>query len=208
MKAFAKLGILGFLVAMGAIFSACVDINLKSELPKVDYYTLDNISANAPHCGAYQLVALESIELPQSIAGKNILYKDGAQVRSVEGVRLNDSLKSNLESMLIKTFAKSCIKTITPPFSGIKVENFLRIKVLDFNAIKSAESSLDSANGAEGDAVISLSYQIYQNGVILQSDIIAESSKIDSFKGEVIFKALQDSANKAIKTLTNKMIPK
>lgn len=208
MKRFVNVWILGFVAVMGAFLSACVDINLKSELPKVDYYTLDNIAIEARNCGAHDIVALESIEIPQSLAGKNILYKDGAQVRNVEGVRLNDSLKSNLESMLIKTFAKSCIKTITPPFSGIKVENFLRIKVLDFNAIKGAESSSDSANGAEGDAVISLSYQIYQNGVILQSDIIAESSKIDSFKGEVVFKALQDSANKAIKTLTNKMIPK
>ena len=190
----------GFALVAG-LFSACVDINLKSELPKVDYYELDNIEADAPNCEAYTIIALENIEIPQSFAGRNIFYKEGNRIRSVEGVRLNDNLKSNLESMLIKNFANHCIKAITPPFSGIKLEQFLRIKLLNFNANR-ADSS------GESNAVVSFAYQIYQNGSILQSGIITKHSKIESFNGEDIFNALQDSTKKAIKTLTDKIIPK
>ncbi|MGX2982843.1 hypothetical protein [Helicobacter sp. 23-1045] len=223
-----------FVALCGAIMSACVDINLKSELPKVEYYELDNVRVEVPKCGAWEIIALEGIEIPQSLAGKNILRKNGDLVRSVDGVRLNEGIKSSFESMLIKTFAKHCLKIITPPFSGIKVEKFLRIKVLDFgadfanragdsaNRAKIAESSGDSAidsakNGrdsavdsanAKSYANVNFAFLLHQNGSILQSDIIAESSAISDFKSEAIVKALQDSANSAIANLANKIIPK
>lgn len=190
------------MATISVFFSACVDINLKSELPKVDYYELDNIVANAPNCEAYTIIALENIEIPQSFAGRNIFYKEGNRIRNLDGVRLNDNLKQSLESMLIKNFANHCIKAITPPFSGIKLEQFLRIKLLNFNANRVADSS------AESSAVVSFAYQIYQNGSILQSGIITKQSKIDDFSGEMIFNALQDSSKKAIEEITNKIIPK
>ena len=190
------------MATISVFFSACVDINLKSELPKVDYYELDNIVANAQNCEAYTIIALENIEIPQSFAGRNIFYKEGNRIRNLDGVRLNDNLKQSLESMLIKNFANHCIKAITPPFSGIKLERFLRIKLLNFNANRAADSS------AESSAVVSFAYQIYQNGSILQSGIITKQSKIDDFSGEMIFNALQDSSKKAIEEITNKIIPK
>lgn len=190
------------MATISVFFSACVDINLKSELPKVDYYELDDIVANAQNCESYTIIALENIEIPQSFAGRNIFYKEGNRIRNLDGVRLNDNLKQSLESMLIKNFANHCIKAITPPFSGIKLEQFLRIKLLNFNANRAADSSVESS------AVVSFAYQIYQNGSILQSGIITKQSKIDDFSGEMIFNALQDSSKKAIEEITNKIIPK
>lgn len=225
MKAFTKLGILGFVAAMGAIFSACVDINLKSELPKVDYYALDNIAIEAKNCGAHDIVGLESIEIPQSLAGRNLTYKDGNRVHKIERINLNDSLKANIETMLIKNLANHCIRVITPPFSGIKIERYLRVKMLDFGAEKGAESGKsaqnlgrdsakkhnsthDTQNLAQNVAKISFAFVLHQNGVILQSGIITKTSLIENFNDEGIFNALQNATNKAIKTLTNKMIPK
>lgn len=237
MKAFAKLGILGFVVAMGAFFSACVDINLKSELPKVDYYTLDNIALEAKNCGAHDIVGLESIEIPQSLAGRNLTYKDGNRVHKIERINLNDSLKANIETMLIKSLANHCIRVITPPFSGIKIERYLRVKMLDFGAEKGVESSGDSSDDSMSDLVesaqnlgrdsakkfdsthdtqnlaqnvarVSFAFVLHQNGVILQSGIITKTSPIENFNDDGIFSALQNATNKAIKTLTNKMIPK
>lgn len=229
MKAFAKLGILGFVAAMGAFFSACVDINLKSELPKVDYYALDNIALEAKNCGAHDIVGLESIEIPQSLAGRNLTYKDGNRVHKVERINLNDSLKANIETMLIKSLANHCIRAITPPFSGIKIERYLRVKMLDFGAEKGVESARDlvesaqnlgrdsakkfdsthdTQNLAQNVAKISFAFVLHQNGVILQSGIITKTSLIENFNDEGIFSALQNATNKAIKTLTNKMIPK
>lgn len=236
MKAFAKLGILGFVAIVGAIFSACVDINLKSELPKVDYYTLDNIALEAKNCGAHDIVGLESIEIPQSLAGRNLTYKDGNRVHKIERINLNDSLKANIETMLIKSLANHCIRVITPPFSGIKIERYLRVKMLDFGAekgVESVESSGDSTrnlaesaqnlgrdsakkhnsthntqNLAQNMAKISFAFVLHQNGVILQSGIITKTSLIENFNDEGIFSTLQNATNKAIKTLTNKIIPK
>lgn len=229
MKVFAKLGILGFVAVIGAFFSACVDINLKSELPKVDYYTLDNINIEAKNCGAHDIVGLESIEIPQSLAGRNLTYKDGNRVHKVERINLNDSLKANIETMLIKSLANHCIRVITPPFSGIKIERYLRVKMLDFGAEKGVElarnlaesaqnlgrdstkkrdSTHDTQNLAQNVAKISFAFVLHQNGVILQSGIITKTSLIENFNDEGIFSALQNTTNKAIKTLTNKMIPK
>lgn len=236
MKAFAKLRILGFVAIVGAIFSACVDINLKSELPKVDYYTLDNIALEAKNCGAHDIVGLESIEIPQSLAGRNLTYKDGNRVHKIKRINLNDSLKANIETMLIKNLANHCIRVITPPFSGIKIERYLRVKMLDFGAekgVESVESSGDSTrnlaesaqnlgrdsakkhnsthdtqNLAQNMARVSFAFVLHQNGVILQSGIITKTSSIEKFNDEGIFNALQNATNKAIKTLTNKMIPK
>lgn len=135
-------------------FSACVDINLKSELPKIEYYELDNINANATHCEAFNLIALEAIDIPQSFAGKNIFYKNGNRIMKVDGINLNENLKNSIESMLIKSFSNHCLKIITPPFSGIKLEQYLRIKMLTFNAIKGDSSGGDSYKNdfAKGDS--------------------------------------------------------
>lgn len=230
MKRFVNVWILGFWAVMGAFFSACVDINLKSELPKVDYYTLDNIAIEAKNCGAHDIVALESIEIPQHLAGRNLTYKKGNRVHKIERINLNDSLKANIESMLIKSLANHCIRAITPPFSGMKIERYLRIKMLDFGAEKGVESTRDlvESNGDSSDdlvesaqnlgrnstknaqnlARVSFAFVLHQNGVILQSGIITKTSPIENFSDEGIFNALQNTTNKAIKTLTNKMIPK
>lgn len=188
-----------FAVFVGIFLSACVDINLKSELPEVDYYELDNIKADEMHCEAYSLIALENIDIPQSLAGKNIIYKDDSRISTIKGINLNDSLKSSVESMLIKNFSNSCIKIITSPFSGIKLEQYLRIKFLDFHIVKDVDSTR---------AIVSFLYQMYQNGEILQSNIITKASHLDSLEAKVAFKALQDSTNEAIKELNNKITAK
>ena len=242
MKAFAKLGILA---VSGAFFGACVDINLKSELPKADYYALDNIAIEAKNCEAHELVALEAVEIPQRLAGRNLTYKDGNRIHKIERVNLSDTLKANIETMLIKSFANHCIKAITPPFSGIKMERYLRVKMLDFgvekrgdsvessvestessvdssvessvdSSVDSADSSVDSAgdstkkgqNLTDNVAKISFLFVLHQNGVILQSGIITKTAPIENFNDDGIFTALQTATNGAIKTLTNKMIPK
>lgn len=231
-----------FLMASFMAFSGCVDINLKSELPKVDYYELDNLNANSTHCGAFSMVALESIDIPQSLSSKNILYKDGNRIGKIEGINLSENLKSSIESMLIKSFSKHCIKVITPPFSGIKMEQFLKIKFLNFNAMKDSaefgrlaeygENGGDSAKcNAMGDikcvdsawlgsdtlakngdfkhfANVSFAFWLYQNGDILQSDIITQIVPIEEWSAESVFNAMQKATNEALNTLGSKIIAK
>lgn len=232
-----------FLMASFMAFSGCVDINLKSELPKVDYYELDNLNADSTQCGAFSIIALESIDIPQSLSSKNILYKDGNRIGKIEGINLSENLKSSVESMLIKSLSKHCIKVITPPFSGIKMEQFLKIKFLNFNAMKdsakfgrlakSSENGGDSAKcNATSNAIkcvdsawlggdtlaknsdfkhfanVSFAFWLYQNGDILQSDIITQIVPIEEWSAESVFNALQQATNEAINALGNKIIAK
>lgn len=212
MKRFVNVWILGFWAVMGAFFSACVDINLKSEMPNLDYYKLDNIATNAESCGAYTMLGLQKLDIPRAMAGKNILYLNGNVIRNVKGISLNENLGDELESMIIKNFANHCIKAITPPFSGIKVEQFLRVKLIDFMAIEDYNNADLEIRAKIGEskhiAKVSFMFVLHQNGSILQSGIITEYSAIRDFSGEQIFSALQDSSKNAIKTLTDKIIPK
>lgn len=212
MKRFVNVWILGFWAVMGAFFSACVDINLKSEMPNLDYYKLDNIATNAESCGAYTMLGLQKLDIPRAMAGKNILYLNGNVIRNVKGISLNENLGDELESMIIKNFANHCIKAITPPFSGIKVEQFLRVKLIDFMAIEDYDNADLEIRAKIGEskhiAKVSFMFVLHQNGAILQSGIITEYSAIRDFSGEQIFSALQDSSKNAIKTLTDKIIPK
>ena len=212
MKRFVNVWILGFWAVMGAFFSACVDINLKSEMPNLDYYKLDNIATNAESCGAYTMLGLQKLDIPRAMAGKNILYLNGNVIRNVKGISLNENLGDELESMIIKNFANHCIKAITPPFSGIKVEQFLRVKLIDFMAIEDYNNADLEIRAKIGEskhiAKVSFMFVLHQNGAILQSGIITEYSAIRDFSGEQIFSALQDSSKNAIKTLTDKIIPK
>lgn len=212
MNRFVNVWILGFWAVMGAFFSACVDINLKSEMPNLDYYKLDNIATNAESCGAYTMLGLQKLDIPRAMAGKNILYLNGNVIRNVKGISLNENLGDELESMIIKNFANHCIKAITPPFSGIKVEQFLRVKLIDFMAIEDYNNADLEIRAKIGEskhiAKVSFMFVLHQNGAILQSGIITEYSAIRDFSGEQIFSALQDSSKNAIKTLTDKIVPK
>lgn len=205
------------ILVCGAFFSACVDINLKSEMPNLDYYKLDNIATNGELCDSYTMLGLQKLDIPRAMAGKNILYLNGNVIRNVKGISLNENLGDELESMIIKNFANHCIKAITPPFSGIQLEQFLRIKLIDFMAVENYTESYAKELNSEirakmGDAKhiakVSFMFVLHQNGTILQSGIITEYSAISDFSGEQIFSALQNSSKNAIETLTNKIIPK
>ncbi len=202
----------GIVCLVGAFFSACVDINLKSEMPNLDYYKLDNIATNNESCGAYTMLGLQKLDIPRAMAGKNILYLNGNVIRNVKGISLNENLGDELESMIIKNFANHCIKAITPPFSGINLEQFLRVKLIDFMAIEDYDNADLEIRAKIGEskhiAKVSFMFVLHQNGAILQSGIITEYSAISDFSGEQIFNALQDSSKKAIERLTDKIIPK
>lgn len=187
------------LIAIAIFFSACIDINLKSELPKNNYYKLDNIEAKNNNCEAYNLVALVGIDLPKEYQNSRILYKENNKIKYFENTIFIRNTSQSLESMLIKNFDKQCIKIILPPFSGINLESFLSIKILDFDIIKDETQS---------NAVINLFYQITQQGQVWQSGIISQSENLQNFNEKESIKALQEISLKAINELANKIIPK
>ncbi len=179
------------------LFSACVSVNLKSELPNINYYKLDNTKAESKICGAYDLIGLVGIEVPSAYRNNKILYSNNSKVNELEGVHFISDIGSSLENILIKEFHKHCLKIINPPFSGIKIESYLKIKLLDFEILKDKMES-----------TISFTYQMTSQGQIWQSGIISQTKPLESFNEEEIIKTMQDISISSIKELANKLIPK
>ncbi|MBR7118066.1 MAG: hypothetical protein IKC84_01660 [Helicobacteraceae bacterium] len=185
------------LIFMTTFFSACVDINLKSELPNINYYKLDTLVAESKICDAYNLIGLVGIEVPSKYQNAKILYSENNKVSELSGVNFANDIVNEVESMLIKEFHKHCLKIINPPFSGAKIESYLKLKLLDFEIQKDTM-----------EAVMSFSYQITSKGQIHQSGIIAQKQLLDSFDEESAIKAMQDVSISSIKELANQLIPK
>ncbi|RDU62279.1 hypothetical protein [Helicobacter sp. MIT 14-3879] len=185
-------------IFLALFFSACFDVNLKSELPKLNYYDLDTIEVESfKSCGAYNIIGLNKVDIPSKYQNKKILYKEDSKISSLEGVNFSNSLDNSIESMIIKNFSAKCLKIIVPPFSGINVDSYLSVKLLDFIIDKKTLK-----------ASVAIFYQLYQKGDILQSGILSSSSKLDSFSNEDAVRGLQDSTFKVIDNLSNKIIPK
>lgn len=186
------------LVIIAVMFYGCFDINLKSELPTMEYYTLDNVVIeDSKVCSSYRSFGLDNIDILPVYQGRNILYKDSNRVLSIEGASLSNSLESELEDIIIKYFSGKCIKVITPPFSGIDIKQFIRIKLLDFIIDKNTMQ-----------AKVSILYHIYQNGDVLQSGILSSSTALSSLNKDEAVQALQDSTLDVVYKLANKIITK
>lgn len=185
------------LIFIAVFFNACININLKSELPNINYYKLDTLESESKICGAYDLIGLVDIEVPSKYQNAKITYSQNGKVSELEGVNFTNDIGSELETILIKEFYKHCLKIINPPFSGIKMESYLKIRLLDFEIQKDTM-----------EAVISFSYQITSKGQIHQAGIVAKREKLDSFDEETIIKTMQDISISSMKELANILIPK
>lgn len=176
----------------------CVDINLKNELPKLDYFDLDRSkSTTTSPCGAYNFIAIGNIDIPSEYKSNRILYKSKGRVSFSNDVKFVKTLSESLESMIIKEFNLKCIKTIIPPFSSINIESYLKIKVLEF-----------SINKDNKEADVAIFYQINSKGSILQSGILDNKIYFDNDSLESHVDALQEASFGVIKKLTDKIIPK
>lgn len=186
------------ILAFGMLISGCVDVNLKTKLPVMNYYNLDKLEIKDEYdCGAYNFIAIASIEVPQEYRNNKILYKEGSKITYSTNASFIKNINESFESMMIKNFAQKCIKTIVPPLSGISIENFLRLKLLDF-----------SINKDKKEASVAMYYQIDSKGVLLQSGILTSSIYLDSIDDDTSISALQESSINIIEQLANKIIPK
>lgn len=187
------------LIIIAVMFCGCFDINLKNKLPNMQYYTLDNVvvEGDSNTCHSYNFFGLNDIDILPVYQSRNILYKDSNKVLNIKGASLSNSLKSELESIIIKYFSTKCIKVITPPFSGMNIKQFIRIKLLDFIIDKNTMQ-----------AKVSILYYIYQNGNVLQSGILSSQTALSSLDKDEAVKALQDSTLDVVHKLSNKITTK
>lgn len=186
------------LVCMAYFFAGCIDINLKSELPKLKYFDLDNSKyTTTSSCEAYNFIALGNIDIPSEYKNNKILYKSKGIVSFDNNTRFIKPLDESLENIIIKEFNHKCIKTIIPPFSGINIEEYLKIKVIEF--------SIDMDNK---EADVAIFYQINSKGIVLQSGIL--DSKIHFATDTLVshISALKEASFNVVGKLADRIIPK
>lgn len=180
------------------LFIGCIDINLKNELPELNYFDLDKLkSKTTEHCEAYNFIALGNIDIPSEYKINKVLYKTKNKVSYLTNIRLIKPLNESLESMIIKEFNSKCIKTIIPPFSSLNIDSYLKIKVLDF-----------SINQNDKEAIFAIFYQISSQGSILQSGILDSKISFNDNALESKLNALHDVSFDVINKLANRIIPK
>ena len=187
-----------FVLVFGIMLSGCIDVNFKTKLPTMNYYNLDSLEAkDSSECGAYNFVALASIEIPQEYRNNKILYREGGKITYSTNASFIKNINESFESMIIKNFTQKCIKTIIPPLSGLSIENYLRLKLLDFSIDKNKK-----------EASIAIYYQIDSRGFLLQNGILTSNITLDSIDEDSSINGLREASINIIEQLANKIIPK
>ena len=187
-----------FVLVFGIILNGCIDVNFKTKLPAMNYYNLDSLEIkDSFECGAYNFLALASIEIPQEYRNNKILYKEDGKITYSTNASFIKNINESFESMMIKNFSQKCIKTIIPPLSGLSIENYLRLKLLDFSIDKNKK-----------EALIAIYYQIDSRGTLLQSGVLTSNIALDSIDDDSSINALREASINIIEQLANKIIPK
>lgn len=164
--------------------SGCLNVNLKSILPKEVYYSLDNIVLNEP-CKKIESNYNASINVLSPYDGKDILvYSLDSQIKTLDTYKWVDLPKNMIRNALMKVGANKCINIEQSVAVGQKISN-IRLNINDLY--------IKEENGSYN-AYIYATYEII-NYDFTKSEV--KSIIISSIDSNPI-KALQDSTQKML----------
>lgn len=111
------------------LFFGCVDVKIKSEIPKKTYYDLDTTGLKNSTCSNFNIIGLGGVLAVTSLNNKNILHKKSSGEISTYGdVQWIDHPKDMIQSMLIKQGYEKCISFERNSMS--KVKKFVTLEIL------------------------------------------------------------------------------
>lgn len=115
------------------LFFGCVDVKIKSEIPKKTYYDLDTTGLKNSTCSNFNIVGLGGVLAVTSLNNKNILHKKSSGEISTYGdVQWVDHPKDMIQSMLIKQGYERCISFERSSMGKVKKIVTLEILFLGF----------------------------------------------------------------------------
>ncbi|MDU7692875.1 MAG: hypothetical protein E7K04_01330 [Helicobacter sp.] len=93
-----------------ALLAGCVDINIKSVLPKESIYNIDNLDLKNRTCKAPRQIAIGGINSVNFIDSRSMIEKSSnGQISTIENITWIDNPKNMLQNLLQKQAYNSCI---------------------------------------------------------------------------------------------------
>lgn len=111
------------------LFFGCVDVKIKSEIPKRTYYDLDTRDINARHCSKFQTIGIGNVTAITSLNNKNIIRKKtNGEIEIYDDIQWVDHPKDMIQSMLIKQGYEKCLSFEKASMN--KIYHFVSLEIL------------------------------------------------------------------------------
>lgn len=121
------------------LFAGCVDVKIKSEIPKKTYYDLDVREVKSRHCSRLWAIGLSEVSSISSMDSKNIIQKkSNGETTNYENMQWVDNPKSMFKTMLLKQAYAKCLDFEKPSLR--KIERFLSVEILFLGFLDSKPS--------------------------------------------------------------------
>ncbi len=121
------------ILLIAGLFLGCVDVKIKSQIPKKTYYDLDTKKMDARECKQFITIGMGEISSIAVIDNKNIITKkSNGETSSNINIQWVDNPKSMLKSMLIKQGYEKCINFEEPSLKKITKILFVDLLFLGF----------------------------------------------------------------------------
>lgn len=128
-----------FLFLSLILFFGCVDVKIKSQIPKKTYYDLDTRIMQNKHCDNFVNVGFGEISSIATMDSKSIIHKkSNGEISSDENNQWIDNPKSMLKSMLLKQGYAKCLIFENPSLK--RINKILSINILFLGFINNAPS--------------------------------------------------------------------
>ncbi|PAF43357.1 hypothetical protein [Helicobacter sp. 11S03491-1] len=151
------------IILYALILGGCVNLKIKSELPKIDLYSLNTHSLVSSKCQGYKDIALIGIESSTLYDTKDILiHSDDGKIQSMEGKKWVDFPKNMLKDLLAQEASKQCILISLPPFGTSLPQKMLKLMILSFGIFTDKQPQ----------AQLGLGYEIFIGGKKVDSGIL------------------------------------
>lgn len=137
-----------FLFLVSALcFWGCIDIRIKSEIPKKSYYDLDTMDLGSKSCPAFKRVGFSGVGILASVDNQNIVSKTKeGKIEFVPGVFWVDNPREMIKNLFIKSAYASCISLESGSIQ--RMDKHLLVNVLFLGYL-------------DGFSLVELSYQIF-----------------------------------------------
>ncbi|MCE3037058.1 hypothetical protein LW135_04345 [Helicobacter sp. faydin-H20] len=99
-----------YIILTTLMFAGCLNIKIKTELPKKTYYDLDTQKLETTMCKEFSTIQIDGISSYSFLDNKNIFQKksDGTII-TIENIQWLDNPKEMIKNILYKKAYKKCI---------------------------------------------------------------------------------------------------
>ncbi|WP_104696894.1 MULTISPECIES: ABC-type transport auxiliary lipoprotein family protein [unclassified Helicobacter] len=172
------------------LFFGCVDVKIKSEIPKRTYYDLDTRDINARHCSRFKTIGIGNITAITSLNNKNIIRKkSNGEIEIYNDIQWVDHPKDMIQSMLIKQGYEKCLSFEKASMN--KVHYFVSLEIL-FLGFLDQNPSIEFAYKISNER-----FQIVDMGIVKK---IQDGGSIQDLQ-----QISQDSINELLKLVETKI---